>query len=197
MGSVIIKKIKGLNMDIREIVETLKSGGTILYPTDTVWGIGCDATNDEACNKIIEIKNRPDHKSFILLVDNFAMLERYITNFQEVCYDLVDLATQPLTIIYPNAKGLAPSILAKDGSVGIRITEDPTCLKLIRGLKKPLVSTSANLSGEKNANFFEEISEEIKMKVDAIVKLNLEKEMSRPSQIIKIGLNGSVDILRK
>jgi len=194
---VIIKKIKGLNMDIREIVETLKSGGTILYPTDTVWGIGCDATNDEACNKIIEIKNRPDHKSFILLVDNFAMLERYITNFQEVCYDLVDLATQPLTIIYPNAKGLAPSILAKDGSVGIRITEDPTCLKLIRGLKKPLVSTSANLSGEKNASFFEEISEEIKMKVDAIVELNLEKEMSRPSQIIKIGLNGSVDILRK
>ena len=194
---MIIKKIKGLNMDIREIVETLKSGGTILYPTDTVWGIGCDATNDEACNKIIEIKNRPDHKSFILLVDNFAMLERYITNFQEVCYDLVDLATQPLTIIYPNAKGLAPSILAKDGSVGIRITEDPTCLKLIRGLKKPLVSTSANLSGEKNASFFEEISEEIKMKVDAIVELNLEKEMSRPSQIIKIGLNGSVDILRK
>ncbi len=194
---MIIKKIKGLNMDIREIVEILKLGGTILYPTDTVWGIGCDATNDEACKKIIEIKNRPDHKSFILLVDNFAMLERYITNFQEVCYDLVDLATQPLTIIYPNAKGLAPSILAKDGSVGIRITEDPTCLKLIRGLKKPLVSTSANLSGEKNASFFEDISEEIKMKVDAIVALNLEKEMSRPSQIIKIGLNGSVDILRK
>ena len=194
---MIIEKIKGLNMDIREIVETLKSGGTILYPTDTVWGIGCDATNDEACNKIIEIKNRPDHKSFILLVDNFAMLERYITNFQEVCYDLVDLATQPLTIIYPNAKGLAPSILAKDGSVGIRITEDPTCLKLIRGLKKPLVSTSANLSGEKNASFYEDISDEIKIKVDAIVELNLEKEMSRPSQIIKIGLNGSVDILRK
>jgi len=194
---VIIEKIKGLNMDIREIVETLKSGGTILYPTDTVWGIGCDATNDEACKKIIEIKNRPDHKSFILLVDNFAMLERYITNFQEVCYDLVDLATQPLTIIYPNAKGLAPSILAKDGSVGIRITEDPTCLKLIRGLKKPLVSTSANLSGEKNASFYEDISDEIKIKVDAIVELNLEKEMSRPSQIIKIGLNGSVDILRK
>ena len=194
---MIIEKIKGLNMDIREIVETLKSGGTILYPTDTVWGIGCDATNDEACKKVIEIKNRQDHKSFILLVDNFAMLERYITNFQEVCYDLVDLATQPLTIIYPNAKGLAPSILAKDGSVGIRITEDPTCLKLIRGLKKPLVSTSANLSGEKNASFYEDISDEIKIKVDAIVELNLEKEMSRPSQIIKIGLNGSVDILRK
>ena len=184
-------------MDTREIVETLKSGGTILYPTDTVWGIGCDATNDEACKKILEIKKRPDHKSFILLVDNFAMLERYITDFQEVCYDLVDLATQPLTIIYPNAKGLAPSILAEDGSVGIRITEDPTCLKLIRGLKKPLVSTSANLSGEPNVSYFEEISEEIKTNVDVIVKLNLEKKMSRPSQIIKIGLNGSVDILRK
>ena len=184
-------------MDTREIVETLKSGGTILYPTDTVWGIGCDATNDEACKKILEIKKRPDHKSFILLVDNFAMLERYIADFQEVCYDLVDLATQPLTIIYPNAKGLAPSILAEDGSVGIRITEDPTCLKLIRGLKKPLVSTSANLSGEPNVSYFEEISEEIKSNVDVIVKLNLEKKMSRPSQIIKIGLNGSVDILRK
>jgi len=184
-------------MDTREIVETLKSGGTILYPTDTVWGIGCDATNDEACKKILEIKRRPDHKSFILLVDNFAMLERYIANFQEVCYDLVDLATQPLTIIYPNAKGLAPTILAEDGSVGIRITEDPTCLKLIRGLKKPLVSTSANLSGEPNVSYFEEISKEIKANVDVIVDLNLEKKMSRPSQIIKIGLNGSVEILRK
>ena len=184
-------------MDIRKNVETIKEGGIVLYPTDTIWGIGCDATNEEACQKILKIKNRPEDKSFIILVDNFNMLERFIPKFQEVCYDLVDLATKPLTIIYPNAKGLAPSILAKDGSIGIRITEDPTCLKLIRGMRKPIVSTSANLSGEKSPTCFDDVSNEIKEGVDDIVQANMHREMNTPSQIIKVGLNGSVEVIRK
>eukprot|EP01041_Mallomonas_annulata_P032903 gene32903-55455_t len=137
-----------------QISETLKNGGTILYPTDTIWGLGCDATNEEACQKILNIKNRPAEKSFIILVDSFLMLEKYIPEFPDVCYDLVELATRPLTIIYPNAKGLANSVLASDGSVGIRLTKDPICVALIRAMKKPLVSTSANLSGEKNPSCF-------------------------------------------
>ncbi|MCO4815223.1 MAG: threonylcarbamoyl-AMP synthase [Flavobacteriales bacterium] len=184
-------------MDIRKNVEILKEGGTALYPTDTIWGIGCDATNEEACQKILKIKNRPEDKSFIILVDNFNMLERFIPEFQEVCYDLVDLATKPLTIIYPNAKGLAPSILAKDGSIGIRITEDPICLKLIRGMRKPIVSTSANISGEKSPTCFDDVSDIIKENVDTIVEANLHREMNQPSQIIKVGLNGSVELIRK
>ncbi len=182
---------------MRDVIELLKSGGTILYPTDTVWGIGSDATNEEACQKILDLKKRPEHKSFIILVDDFPMLQRYIPEFQEVCYDLADFAVKPLTIIYPDAKGLAPSILAKDGSVGIRITKDPTCLKLIRGLRKPIVSTSANLSGEKNPTNYDEISNEIKKGVDHIIKERLNEKMNTPSQIIKIGLKGDVKVIRK
>lgn len=179
-----------------EIIETLKNGGTILYPTDTVWGLGCDATNEEVCQKILQIKKRPENKSFIILVDSFLMLEKYVPEFPEVCYDLADLATRPLTIIYPQARGLAPSILAEDGSVGIRITKDPLCLALIRGLKKPIVSTSANLSGEKTPAGFDEISMEIKAKVNAIVEERLSETCSEPSQIIKIGADSSVKIIR-
>lgn len=179
-----------------EIIETLKNGGTILYPTDTVWGLGCDATNEEACRKILAIKNRPENKSFIILVDSFLMVEKYVPEFPEVCYDLADLATRPLTIIYPGARGLAPNILAEDSSVGIRITKDPLCLALIRGLKKPIVSTSANLSGEKTPVSFAEIHPEIKARVDAIVEERLDENCSEPSQIIKIGRDNSVKIIR-
>ena len=182
---------------MKEIIELLKSGGTILYPTDTVWGLGCDATNEDACQKILAIKKRPEHKSFVILVDDFPMLQRYIPDFQEVCYDLADLAVKPLTIIYPNAKDLAPSILAGDGSVGIRITKDPTCIKLIRGLRKPIVSTSANISGDKNPVNYETISVEIKNGADYIVKERLTEKMTTPSQIIKIGLSGDIEIIRK
>ncbi len=182
---------------MRETIETLKNGGTILYPTCTVWGIGCDATNEEACQRILEIKNRPENKSFILLVDGFAMLERYIPEFQEVCYDLADFATKPLTIIYPNAKGLAPSVLAKDGSVGIRITKDANCLKLIRSIRKPIVSTSANISGAPNPTCFDEIDERIKKGVDAILEDKINQTMTTPSQIIKVDLDGKVTVIRK
>lgn len=182
---------------MKEQIEILNNGGTLLYPTDTIWGIGCDATNDEACQKIIEIKNRPENKSFIMLVDGFPMLERYVPDFPEVCYDLVDLSTKPLTIIYPEARGLASSVIAKDGSVGIRITKDPICLKLIRGMRKPLVSTSANLSGEEIPTCFDDIHKSIKDNVDDIVMERTDERMNAPSQIIKIGKNSQIEIIRK
>ena len=182
---------------MKEAIEILRNGGTILYPTDTIWGLGCDATNDEACQKIISLKERPKNKSFIVLVDGFAMLERYIPNFPEVCYDLADFATKPLTIIYPNATGLANAVMAEDGSVGIRITKDPLCVKLIRGIRKPLVSTSANKSGEPIPYCFDEIDQDIKEGVDLCVEERKHEIMKLPSQIIKIGLNGEVQIIRK
>lgn len=182
---------------LQPIIQELREGKTILYPTDTIWGLGCDATNEEACQQIMEIKKRPASKSFVLLVDGFPMLERYIPDFNEVCYDLADFATKPLTIIYPNAKGLAPSVVAEDGSVGIRITKDPICLALIRGIRKPLVSTSANISGESVPENFASIHPDIKSGVDAIVEERTEEICTTPSQIIKIGLDGSVNIIRK
>lgn len=180
-----------------DALETLKNGGTILYPTDTIWGIGCDATNDEACQKIMQIKNRPAEKSFVILVDSIQMIEKYIPEFPEVCYDLVDLADKPLTIIYPNARNLAPTVLAADGSVGIRVTKDPLCVKLIRSMRKPLVSTSANLSGEPNPTRFAEIHASIKENVDFVVLERLEEVRTSASQIIKIGTDSSIQIIRK
>lgn len=182
---------------MKEAIEVLKQGGTLLYPSDTIWGLGCDATNEAACQKIIELKNRPENKSFIVLVDGFPMLERYIPDFPEVCYDLADFATKPLTIIYPNASGLANSVLAEDGSVGIRITKDPLCLALIKGMRKPLVSTSANKSGEPIPFCYDEIDLDIKSGVDYCIEQRTYETMKSPSQIIKIGLNGEVQIIRK
>ena len=180
-----------------EQIEAVKEGTTFLYPTDTIWGLGCDATNEAACQEILKIKNRPEDKSFILLVDGFPMLEKYIPEFNEVCYDLADLADKPLTIIYPNAKDLAPSVIAADGSVGIRITTDPLCLNIIRTLKKPIVSTSANLSGQPSPTDFNSISKEIKDKVGMIFEHRITERMEKSSQIIKVGLKGEISILRK
>lgn len=183
--------------DLTKAINNLKEGGTILFPTDTIWGIGCDATNEAACQKIMELKQRPEEKSFVLLADSFQMIEKYIPEFPDVCYDLVDLAEKPLTLIYPNAQGLAPSVLAADGSVGIRLTKDPICLKLIRAIRKPIVATSANISGEAHPHCFSEISQVIKDGVDAIVMERLEEKCTTPSQIIKIGLDSSIQIIRK
>ncbi len=184
-------------MNIKESIKLLNEGGTLLYPSDTIWGLGCDATDDTACQKILTIKNRPAQKSFIMLVDGFPMLERYVPEFHEVCYDLADFAEKPLTIIYPNVKGIAPTVLAEDGSVGIRITTDPNCLKLIRGMRKPLVSTSANLSGEPHPTNFDEVSNSIKENVDGILEERLNEKMVKPSQITKIDLDGTIKIIRK
>jgi L-threonylcarbamoyladenylate synthase len=183
-------------MNSAEIIDILVKGGIILYPTDTIWGIGCDATNEEACQRIFDLKKRPTQKSFIVLMDGIPMLEKYVPDFHPVCYDLIDLATSPLTIIYPSAKGLAKEVLAENGSVGIRITKDPNCLELIRKMKKPLVSTSANISGLANPQTFKEIDTTIKMGVDGILDIRLEENMTTPSKIIQISLNGSVKVIR-
>jgi L-threonylcarbamoyladenylate synthase len=174
----------------------LKEGRIILYPTDTIWGIGCDATNTEACQRIIDLKGRSADKSFVLLADSFQMIEKYVPDFPSVCYDLADFAEKPLTIIYPGAQGLAPNVLATDGSVAIRLTKDPICLRLIRAIRKPVVSTSANISGEPSPTFFGDISEAIKSGVDAIVMERIMEKCAAPSQIIKIGLDSSVKVIR-
>ncbi len=182
--------------NLEKAIEALKNGKIILYPTDTIWGIGCDATDELACEKIKALKNRSDDKSFVLLVDSFQMIERYIPEFPSICYDLVDLSEKPLTLIYPKAKGLAPQVLAEDGSVGIRLTKDPICLKLIRSIKKPLVSTSANFSGKPYPKSFQEINPDLIKGVDVVVEERINERLENPSQIIKIGLDSSVKIIR-
>ncbi|MEX1193225.1 MAG: L-threonylcarbamoyladenylate synthase [Brumimicrobium sp.] len=185
-----------MNVDLAKAVVGLKNGKTLLYPTDTIWGLGCDATNEDAINQISEIKNRPKEKSFIVLVNNVAMLERYVSEFPEVCYDLIDLAEKPLTIIYDKPIGFPKSLLAEDGSIGIRVTQDPICSRLIQGLRKPLLSTSANISGEDNPISFSDISDEIKTKVDLILQERLNERMGKPSSIIKISSDNSVKVIR-
>lgn len=184
--------------DIKKALEVLKSGGVILYPTDTIWGIGCDATNPEAVQRIYEIKQREDSKSMLVLMENPALLDRYVDDVPEVAWDLVEIATTPLTVIYSNAKNLAENLIATDGSIGIRFTKEAFTSQLLKRFRKPLVSTSANVSGEKAPAFFDEISDEIKKQVDYIVEYRQDDtNPAQPSGIIKLGAGGQIDIIRK
>ncbi|MFV0593686.1 MAG: L-threonylcarbamoyladenylate synthase [Draconibacterium sp.] len=184
--------------DIKKALEVLKSGGIILYPTDTIWGIGCDATNAEAVKRIYELKKREDSKSMLVLMENPALLDRYVSEVPEVAWDLVELTNTPLTVIYPGAKNLAANLVAEDGSIGIRFTKEEFTSKLLQRFRRPLVSTSANISGEKSPAFFDEISEEIKNAVDYIVEYRQDDHtVSKPSSIIKLGPGGQIDIIRK
>lgn len=183
-------------VNIHDAVNGLKEGKTLLYPTDTIWGLGCDATNEEAIDKITEIKNRASEKSFIILVDSVSMLERYLSDFPEVCYDLIDFAERPLTIIYDQPTGLPAKLLAKDGSIGIRVTDDLNCKKMIQQLKKPLVSTSANISQHNHPHNFANIDENIKIDVDLILNDRLKEEMKEPSSMVKVGSNHNVQVIR-
>ena len=183
-------------MNIHDAVEGMKEGKTLLYPTDTVWGLGCDASNEEAIQKIFGIKNRPNDKSFIVLVDSVAMLERYVANIPEVCFDLIDFSVRPLTIIYDEPINLPKSLLAADGTIAIRVTEDMNCKKMIQRLRKPLVSTSANITNQPNVNTFTEISNDIKSAVDLILNERLEEVMRKPSSIVKVGSNNDVKVIR-
>lgn len=183
--------------DLDEALKTLKQGGIILYPTDTVWGIGCDATNAEAVAKIYALKQRADAKSMLVLVDSIPALERIIPDIPEVAYDLVELATKPLTIIYDKASGVAPALIAEDGSLGVRLTQEAFSSALCRALRRPLVSTSANISGEPTPLRFSAISQEIIDGVDYVVGYRQsDAQNSPPSQIIKLGSNGEVKIIR-
>lgn len=187
-----------MDNDINAALDILVKGGLILYPTDTIWGIGCDATNEEAVNKIYDLKKRADTKSMLVLVDSIARLEQYIQQIPEVAYELLEVADKPLTIIYPNAKNLASNLLALDRSIGIRLVKDEFCQKLIMRLKRPIVSTSANLSGEKSPGAFSEIPQEIKAGIDYIVKWRQhESKPGQPSSIIKLGLEGEIEIIRR
>lgn len=183
--------------DIVKAVEVLRSGGIILYPTDTIWGIGCDATNAAAVKRIYEIKQRQDTKSMLVLMENPNLLNSYISEVPEIAWELIEVADTPLTIIYPGAKNLAVNLLANDGSIGIRITNEAFTQQLIQRFRKPVVSTSANISGQKSPQNFAEISEEIKKSVDFIVKFRQDDlSKSTPSGIIKLGVGGQVEVIR-
>ncbi|PZU85715.1 MAG: threonylcarbamoyl-AMP synthase [Chryseobacterium sp.] len=184
-------------MDFTQAIEILRSGGTILYPTDTIWGIGCDATNPEAIKKIFDIKKREQNKSLIILVESEKRLQDLV-DVPEMAWQIIDLSEKPVTIVYENPKNLPKELLAEDGSVGIRIVKNDYCKKLISKLNKPLVSTSANLSGQKSPMKFSDISNEIKNAVDYIVEDNQDKvsEFSG-SSVIKVWNDNQIKILRE
>jgi L-threonylcarbamoyladenylate synthase len=184
--------------DLTKALEVLRSGGIILYPTDTIWGLGCDATNPLAVKRIYEIKKREDSKSMLLLMENPNLLNSYLTEVPEIAWDLIEVADTPLTIIYPGAKNLANNLLANDGSIGIRITNEPFTQQLIQRFRKPIVSTSANISGLRSPQNFTEISDEIKKMVDYIVVYRQDDySRTNPSGIIKLGTGGQIEIIRK
>lgn len=182
---------------MEKIIEILKSGGTILYPTDTIWGIGCDATNIDAINKIFEIKKREKNKSLIILVENEKRLQDLV-DVPEMAWEIMDLSEKPVTFIYENPKNLPKELLAEDGSIGIRLVKNDFLKKLIGKLNKPLVSTSANFSGEKSPMKFADISKEIIEAVDLVSEENHDKisEFSG-SSIIKIWNDNRIKVLRE
>lgn len=182
---------------MQNLIDTLNSGGTILYPTDTIWGIGCDATNVEAIQKIFEIKKREPSKSMIILVESVKRLQDLV-EVPEMAWEIMDLSEKPVTIIYDNPQGLPQELLAEDGSIGIRLIKDDYLKKLIGKLNKPLVSTSANLSGQKSPMKFADISPEILSSVDAVAEVNHNKisEYSG-SSVIRMWMDGRVKVLRE
>ncbi|MDX8554074.1 threonylcarbamoyl-AMP synthase [Tenacibaculum sp. 1B UA] len=169
-----------------EILFFLNKGSTILYPTDTVWGLGCDATNEEAVKKIYKLKNREESKSLIILVDSIEMLQNHVENIPEKAFEILKTSEKPTTIIYNSSKGLASNTIASDNTIAIRIPKDEFCIQLIREFGKPIVSTSANVSGEPTPKSFSEISEEIKQNVNFVVKVNTDKVSTKASTILKI-----------
>lgn len=186
------------NEDIKQAVEVMRKGGVILYPTDTIWGIGCDATNEDAVRKVFEIKKRADSKALICLVDSPDRVQRYVQDVPSVGWDLMEVSDSPLTIIFDKGKNLATNLLAEDGSVGIRVTHEAFSKELCYRFQKPIVSTSANISGEPSPANFLEISEEIKSAVDYIVQARRnETKKCQSSSIIKLGVNGEIQIIRK
>ena len=183
--------------DIRQAVEVMNKGGIILYPTDTIWGIGCDATNPEAVKRVYDIKHRNDAKALITLIDSEAKLEAYVTNVPEVAWQLIEVAEKPLTIIYDGARNLAPNLLAEDGSAGIRITREEFSKNLCMRMRRAIVSTSANISGEPSPKCFADISPDIINAVDYVCTSRRNEDKNPPaSNIIKLGTGGEVKVIR-
>jgi L-threonylcarbamoyladenylate synthase len=186
-----------LHQEIKKTIEILKQGGIILYPTDTVWGIGCDASNAEAVSKIYKLKKRIETKAMICLVADDRMLTKYIKRIPDAAQSIFDVAENPITIIYDDAQNLAPNLIAADKTIAIRIPDDEFCFQICRKLNGAIVSTSANISGAPTPKSFKEIPQEIIKGVDYVVNLHHEKKTTKPSSIIKLGSNGIVKVIRK
>ncbi|WP_129717830.1 L-threonylcarbamoyladenylate synthase [Pedobacter sp. SYP-B3415] len=187
-----------LTQEIDKALEVLRDGGVILYPTDTIWGLGCDATNSTAVKKLLDIKRRPAEKSLIILLDTDNKLAAYVNDIPDVAYDLIEYAEKPLTLIFDGAKNLAPEVINADGSVGIRIVKHDFCTALVQRFRKPVVSTSANLSGQPSPATFDDISEEILSAVDLVVDFEQELRAPKtPSTIMKLGAGGQFSFIRK
>ncbi len=184
--------------DILKACEVLNAGGIILYPTDTIWGIGCDATNEEAVRKVYELKKRSDSKAMIVLIDIPVKLDYYLTEVPDMAWDLIEVSEKPLTIIYDKARHVAENLIAKDGTLAIRVTQEKFSQELCRRFRKAIVSTSANVSGEISPQNFAQISDIIKNGVDYIVGFRQEETSNpKPSSIIKLGLGGEIKIIRE
>ena len=190
-------KKTSMREEIQQTLSVLREGGIILYPTDTVWGIGCDASNPEAVKKVYDLKNRADSKALITLVASEVMLERTVIEMPDIAWDLIDAAEKPLTIIYQEVKGIAHNAIAEDGSCAIRLPKDNFCQQLVQRLGKPLISTSANTSGNPTPQSFQDIEPSILSGVDYVVNLRQqEKCKNTPSSIILLKNNGEIKIIR-
>jgi L-threonylcarbamoyladenylate synthase len=186
-----------INTEVHNAYEVIKNGGIILYPTDTVWGIGCDATNEEAVKKIYALKQREETKSMIVLINGERMMYNVFKEIPEVAWQILDLSEKPTTLILDNPRNVAKNIIAEDNTLGVRMVTEPFCFKLMERMKKPLVSTSANISGMFTPKTFKEISPEIIKGVDYVVNLQHDKVCKNPSTIIKLGLDSQVKVIRK
>ena len=186
-----------MHPELEKALKVLKRGGLIVYPTDTVWGIGCDATNADAVDRVFALKQRDDSKALICLVSDFRMLEQYISSIPEVAYDILKYADRPTTIVYDQPRHVAENLIAEDDSLGVRITDNEFCRSIIKYLKKPLVSTSANISGQPTPGMFKEIDQAILDGVDYVVNLDRNKKNDRPSSVIRLKNDGTVQVIRK
>ncbi len=183
--------------EMQNCLETLKRGGLILYPTDTVWGIGCDATNADAIDKVYALKKRTESKALICLVSDYKMLNQFVEEVPEVAYDILKNARKPTTVIYDQPIRIAENLVAEDNSLAIRVTKDKFCSELTKRFRKPIVSTSANFSGQPTPASFDQIDPEILKAVDYVVNLQRSKKSGKPSAIIKLSNDGKVKVIRK
>jgi L-threonylcarbamoyladenylate synthase len=187
-----------LRDEVAKAFKILQEGGIILYPTDTIWGIGCDATNTEAVQKIYQLKQRDEAKSMIILLDTENKLESYVSEVNPLAYDLIEYAENPLTLVMPGAKNISTALIAADGSIAIRVTSNQFCQQLIQRLRKPLVSTSANISGKPSPQYFSQIDQEIIDGVDYVVDIDQHsKEIKTPSTIMKLAPDGRFEFIRR
>ena len=187
-----------LKDEVAKALKVIQEGGIILYPTDTIWGIGCDAANTDAVKRIFALKQRDEAKSMIILLDTDNKLQSYIQDVPELAYNLIEYAENPLTLVLPGAKNISPALIAADGSVGVRVTTHQFCQQVIQRLRRPLVSTSANISGEPSPQYFGQVSDDIINRVDYVVDLEQHStEIKKPSTIMRLDPSGKFEFLRR